>query len=144
MPADLWSFALARYARPGVESACLTLQAEGADVCLLLCGAWLGARGVSCTAARVEQLMALANPWQSAVVSPLRQLRQTWKAEAASDTTLAELREQVKALELRAERELLRRLESISADWPQDAGETTQGWLRALAGFDHPALRDLT
>jgi uncharacterized protein (TIGR02444 family) len=144
MPADLWSFALARYARPGVENACLTLQAEGADVCLLLCGAWLGARGVACTTARVEQLKALATPWQTEVVAPLRWLRQRWKAEAAGDASLAELRDQAKALELQAEHELLRRLESVSADWPQDAGETTRDWLRALAGFDHPALRDLT
>ncbi len=143
MPADLWSFALARYARPGVESACLTLQAEGADVCLLLCGAWLGARGVSCTAARVEQLKAQAKPWESSVVTPLRQLRQNWKAATASDAALAELREQVKALELRAERELLRRLQSACADWPQDAEETTPDWLRELAGFDHPALQSL-
>ncbi|WP_287031149.1 TIGR02444 family protein [Pseudomonas sp. UBA6310] len=144
MPADLWSFALARYARPGVENACLALQAEGADVCLLLCGAWLGARRVSCTAARAEQLKALAKPWQATVVMPLRQLRQGWKAAAGSDAALTELREQVKALELRAEHELLRRLESASADWPEDASETTQDWLRALAGFDHPALQSLT
>jgi len=143
MPADLWSFALARYARPGVENACLTLQAEGADVCLLLCGAWLGERRVSCTAARAEQLKALAKPWQATVVTPLRQLRQSWKAAAASDAALAELREQVKALELRAERELLRRLESASTDWLEDAGETTHYWLRELAGFDHPALQSL-
>ncbi len=143
MPADLWSFALARYARPGVESACLTLQAEGANVCLLLCGAWLGARGATCTAVRVEQLKALANPWQLAVVGPLRQLRQRWKADAGSDAALTGLREQLKALELQAERELLRRLESLSADWPQDAGETAPDWLRELAGFDHPALRAL-
>ncbi|WP_313516306.1 TIGR02444 family protein [Pseudomonas sp.] len=143
MPADLWSFALARYARPCVENACLTLQAEGADVCLLLCGAWLGARGVACTAARVEQLKALATPWQTEVVAPLRWLRQRWKADAAGDASLAELRDQAKALELQAEHELLRRLESVSAVWPQDAGETTQEWLRALAGFDHPALQFL-
>ncbi len=144
MPADLWSFALARYARPGVENACLTLQAEGADVCLLLCGAWLGARRVSCTTARAEQLKAQAKPWQATVVMPLRQLRQTWKAATASDAALAELREQVKALELGAERELLLRLESTSADWPEDAGETTHDWLRELAGFDHTALQSLT
>ncbi|MCK1787400.1 TIGR02444 family protein, partial [Pseudomonas sp. TNT11] len=40
MCADLWSFALSTYARPGVEAACLRLQEQGADVCLLLCGAF--------------------------------------------------------------------------------------------------------
>lgn len=43
MHTDLWNFALHLYARPGVEAACLALQDEGADVCLLLCGAWLEA-----------------------------------------------------------------------------------------------------
>ena len=49
MCADLWSFALSTYARPGVEAACLRVQEQGADVCLLLCGAWLEQRGVALT-----------------------------------------------------------------------------------------------
>ena len=49
MPTDLWDFAQRLYARPGVESACLHLQEAGADVCLLLCGAWLERHGIACT-----------------------------------------------------------------------------------------------
>ena len=72
---DLWTFALACYARPGVEDACLQLQAAGADVCLLLCGAWLQVRGIACTQPRMARLQAVAEPWRSEVVTPLRDLR---------------------------------------------------------------------
>jgi len=49
MPTDLWRFAETLYQRPGVEAACLQLQAQGADVCVLLCAAWLERRQVACT-----------------------------------------------------------------------------------------------
>ncbi|KPY50662.1 Uncharacterized protein ALO48_04472 [Pseudomonas syringae pv. rhaphiolepidis] len=41
MPSALWSFTLDFYARPGVEQACLTLQANGANVCMVLAGSGL-------------------------------------------------------------------------------------------------------
>ncbi|WP_284733726.1 TIGR02444 family protein, partial [Pseudomonas aeruginosa] len=47
MTGNVWKFAVDVYARPGVETACLALQEQGADVCLLLVAAWLGRRGVS-------------------------------------------------------------------------------------------------
>ena len=72
MCADLWSFALSTYARTGVEAACLRLQEQGADVCLLLCGAWLERRGVALTLERTQALRQIAEPWQSQVVEPDR------------------------------------------------------------------------
>ena len=102
MPADLWNFALACYARPGVEQVFLRLQDGGADVCLLLCALWLERRQVPCEAQRLAQLRAIAEPWQRQVVQPLRELRQGWKAAALLDPQQARLREQVKALELEA------------------------------------------
>jgi uncharacterized protein (TIGR02444 family) len=132
MPTDLWSYALALYARPGVEAACLQLQAEGADVCLLLCAAWLEGRGVSCSAERLEQLQALARPWQIRVVTPLRQLRQSWREAAATDVELADLREQVKGLELAAERQLLERLERCAQPWLEAEGSGPRDWLEPL------------
>ena len=73
MPSDLWNFACDRYARPGVESACLQLQAKGADVCLLLTAGWLGRRGVTCTPERAEALQQQARTWQQEVITPLRE-----------------------------------------------------------------------
>ncbi len=146
MCADLWSFALSTYARPGVEAACLRLQEHGADVCLLLCGAWLEQRGVAAAPERVLALHQLARPWRTQVIEPLRQVRVQWRAMAQQDQPLAALRERIKALELEAERELLTRLEALALAWP--AGEGQQQWLEGLAAedaanLDHDALQQL-
>lgn len=147
MCADLWSFALSTYARPGVEAACLRLQEQGADVCLLLCGAWLERRGVAHTPERVQALQQLARPWRVQVVEPLRQMRVQWRALAQQDTQLASLREQVKTLELEAERTLLARLEALAQTWPINEVVGQQGWLEGLAteaaNLDHDALLQL-
>ncbi|MDZ3994344.1 TIGR02444 family protein [Pseudomonas sp. Teo4] len=132
MYTDLWNHALALYARPGAEQACLALQASGADVCLLLCGTWLQTRGVAADDERVRALRELAEPWQRDVVVPLRHLRQQWREAAASDPQLLALREQVKGLELQAEKALLERLQQRAQQWPADAGERTQDWLALL------------
>ncbi|MFN3359725.1 MAG: TIGR02444 family protein, partial [Pseudomonas sp.] len=117
MCADLWSFAISTYARPGVETACLRLQEQGADVCLLLCGAWLDQRGVALTAERMQALKQIARPWQAQVIEPLRQVRMQWRVIAQQDEPLAALRERIKALELDAERQLLIRLEALAKAW---------------------------
>ena len=146
MHTDLWNYALTLYARPGVEAACLELQALGGDVCLLLCATWLQARGVAVLGERAQALQELAEPWQRDVVAPLRSLRQQWRVCAAGDTQLAALREQVKGLELQAERTLLARLQERSRQWPADSSEPTDDWLARLApdqARDHRALHQL-
>ncbi|MEO4048440.1 TIGR02444 family protein [Pseudomonas sp. CAU 1711] len=130
MPTDLWSFACACYARPGVEQCCLHLQDGGADVCLLLCALWLERRGVPCSEARLARLKAVAEPWQRQVVQPLRELRRGLKEAARLDPQQARLREQVKAMELEAERELLKRLESDAQQW--QASDVAAAWLEPL------------
>ena len=147
MCADLWSFALSTYARPGVETVCLRLQEQGADVCLLLCGAWLEQRGVALEPERMRTLQQLARPWQAQVIEPLRQLRVQWRAKAQQDEQLATLRERVKALELDAERQLLTRLEALTQAWPK-VEMTQPRWLEGLAAedaanLDHDALQQL-
>ncbi|KAF2409179.1 TIGR02444 family protein [Pseudomonas antarctica] len=147
MCADLWSFALSTYARSGCEAACLRLQAQGANVCLLLCGAWLEQRGVTPTPERMQALQDIARPWQKEVVEPLRQVRVQWRAMAQQDEPLAALRERVKALEQEAERQLLTRLETLTQAWPIGESEDQQGWLEGLAteaaNLDHDALQSL-
>lgn len=142
MPADLWRFAQAFYRSPGVEDACLHLQAQGADVCLLICAAWLGRRGVPCTAARAAQLRAAAEPWRREVVSVLRHLRQAWRTAACHDSELAVLREGVKRLELEAERVQLQRLASLSESWQPEAAADPLGWLNELVPTQAKADRD--
>lgn len=147
MSSDLWSFSLGTYARPGVEAACLTLQSAGVNVCLLLCGLWLGQRGIACNEQRLQQLRNAAQPWDSDVVQPLRALRMRWKVVATEDAELNALREQVKALELEAERHLLMRLERAALNWPQCEATDLSAWLEGVAAgaahLDRDALHQL-
>ena len=133
MSSDLWSFSLTTYAHPGVEQACLQLQSAGVNVCLLLCGAWLGQRGVACDEQRLQQLRSVAASWDIDVVRPLRTLRTQWKVGSTQDSDLHALREQVKALELEAERHLLLRLERAAQSWPQNAKTDLAAWLEGAA-----------
>ena len=131
MQTDLWDFAKILYAQPGAEQACLQLQGSGADICLLLTALWLERRQVACTKVRSAALQTLAEPWREHAIKPLRQLRQDWRSRAQQDQQLALLREQIKALELQAERALLRQLEECSRVWPSTkAGD----WLNNFAG----------
>jgi len=133
MSSDLWSFSVTTYSRRGVEPACLHLQSKGVSVCLLLCGLWLGQRGVSCNAQRLQLLRDLAGPWDADVVQPLRALRMQWKASAREDADLNDLREQVKSLEMEAEKQLLLRLERTTRAWPQDGATDVLAWLEGVA-----------
>ncbi|MHC8329645.1 TIGR02444 family protein [Pseudomonas sp. LB1P83] len=147
MSSDLWSFSLTTYARPGVEDACLQLQSAGVNVCLLLCGFWLGDRRVTCNEQRLQQLREVAGPWDADVVRPLRALRMQWKTVATEDAELKTLREQVKALELEAERHLLLRLERSAQSWPQCEATDLTAWLEGVtagaANLDRDALHQL-
>lgn len=142
MSSDLWNFSLTIYALPGVQEACLQLQDEGANVCLLLCGAWLGQRGVRCDSQRLEQLKELAAPWHRDVVQPLRDLRIGWRDAAREDLELSALREQVKTLELEAERQLLLRLRERVREWPEVQAKSLEDWLEGLAAGAAERNRD--
>ena len=139
MSTDLWDFAQRFYARPGAEKACLSLQANGADVCLLLTALWLEQRKAGCDESRCAALQGIARPWQHEVVKPLRQLRMNWRNAAQLDGQLANLRDQVKALELQAERSLLMQLQHFCQEW-QD--EEPGDWLSSLAGIAGRDNRD--
>ncbi|WP_449430626.1 TIGR02444 family protein [Pseudomonas putida] len=146
MCTDLWNHALALYARPGVEQACLSLQASGGDVCLLLCATWLQARRVMASDERAQALRDIAEPWQLEVLRPLRSLRQHWRTAALDDARLAALREQLKGLELQAEKTLLERLQERSQQWAMDCSEPMQDWLAQLVpdqARGHDALKQL-
>jgi uncharacterized protein (TIGR02444 family) len=142
MPSDLWTFALRLYTEPGVEQACLHLQDGGADVCLLLTACWLGRRSAAFDASRLDTLLRVCEPWQEGVVKPLRTLRLNWRAQAQDDPALAGLREQIKALELEAERKLLARLESAADGWAEGGMEQVENWLLGCCPVLEVADRD--
>ncbi|MGE8190174.1 TIGR02444 family protein [Pseudomonas sp. NPDC086278] len=147
MSSDLWSFCATTYSRRGVEPVCLHLQSTGVNVCLLLCGLWLGERGVACNEQRLQLLRDVAGPWDADVVQPLRALRMRWKDAAGNDAGLNELREEVKSLEMEAERHLLMRLEGLAQSWPQRESTDRAAWLEGVAAgaahLDRDALHQL-
>ncbi|WP_249678426.1 TIGR02444 family protein [Pseudomonas abieticivorans] len=132
MHSDLWSFSLDLYARLGIEQACLELQADGANVCLMLGAAWLGHLGVACTPERLAQLRTLAWPWHDEVIRPLRKLRQDWTNAAKLDRELEVMREQIKTLELEAERQLLTRIENLAQEWAAVGADDMTLWLEGV------------
>ncbi|MEE3626912.1 TIGR02444 family protein [Nitrospirillum sp. BR 11752] len=128
-PAPLWPFALEIYARPGVAALCLEAQDRaGADVPLLLWGAWAAAGGRVLTDADVNAARALADQWRGPVITPLRQARRALKNLAGGEA----LRQTVKAAELEAERLYLAALEALSAGWPAPPGPCPVPWATAL------------
>lgn len=72
----LWDYALALYAAPGVEAACLALQdRRGTDVNLVLFACWLGAGGRRVDTDRLSRARDEALAWQAELVEPLRMVR---------------------------------------------------------------------
>lgn len=97
----LWQYSVEQYARPGVADACLALQDDhDLDVNILLYAAWLASLGRKPDAGHIEALARDVDEWREQVIRPLRSLRRQWKGLSPA----AELREQVKNLELEAER----------------------------------------
>lgn len=114
----LWDWALSAYARPNVAAVCLALQdGHGQNVPLLLAAAWAAAEGRTLD---LDRAVALTRAWEADVVAPLRAARRGLKISRnpIPDTGREALRETVKAVELEAERLLLRALESLA--WPGD------------------------
>lgn len=111
---SLWDQALALYARPGVEAACLALQDQTkVDVCELLWACWLERHGLT-PDGDAPTYLAPIRAWQAEMTRPLRDRRRALKELALTDPGLAELREALKRAELLAEREALRRLADLA------------------------------
>lgn len=116
---SLWDFATAFYAKPSVQSACLTLQnTAGVNVPLLLCCCWVGkyyGELPSLLATRISQFTA---EYTQLTTEPLRAIRTVMK-HSYNPQWLIEgdewigLREQVKSIELHSEKLLLHSLEPL-------------------------------
>lgn len=111
---DLWTFACAMYEKPDVQASCHRLQNHyNLDIPLLLFCFWLGAYHDwdqqnldKCLA----EVLAFTQSYAAQTVYPLRAIRCAMKQAynpswPLSDIQWQALREQVKALELRSERE---------------------------------------
>jgi uncharacterized protein (TIGR02444 family) len=113
-----WDWAVAAYAKPGVEEALLGLQdRHDQSVCLLLFAAWAADTGRKPDAEALEAAVDTARVYETTVLAPLRAIRRTLKAPVPDleDAARLAIREQIKALELDAERRLLGALSDMAA-----------------------------
>lgn len=110
---SIWEWALEAYARPGVPEACLALQDDhGQNTSLLLWAVHAEARDPDLLARAAEA----ARAWDRTALVPLREVRRGLKAPLppVDDRAREALREEVKRLELAAERLLLETLAGLS------------------------------
>jgi uncharacterized protein (TIGR02444 family) len=147
---DLWTWAVSAYDAPGVAEACLSLQDHNEqNVPLLLWGAWIAVTGRRPDEETIEAACDAARAYDSVIVAPLRAVRRTLRApvpDIENDHREA-LRQQVKTVELDAERRLMLELESLApapSGAPRRAidglAETARLWSRVVP---RPALTTL-
>ena len=110
----LWRFSTAFYARAGVAEALIKLQDRaGFDVNLMLFALWFGLSGRNrFTAAELAAADRTAGPINGDLVEPLRALRRRLRSNPDAD--VQRLREEIKRLELAAERILQNRLARLA------------------------------
>ena len=147
---DLWTWAVAAYDAPGVAEVCLSLQDHNEqNVPLMLWAAWVAVTGRRPDEETIEAACDAARAYDTVVVAPLRAVRRTLKAPIPDvDNEHREaLRQQVKALELDAERRLMLELEALApapSGAPRRAldglAETAKLWARVVP---RPALTTL-
>lgn len=121
---SFWDFSLRLYRLPQVSDTCLTLQnVHGFDVNLLLFACWYGRSHGLMSSALLSDALQFSTQWSTEVVRPLRHAR-TWMKEALAQpqtlasqmTGAAELREKIKAAELRSEQLQQQALERLAQD----------------------------
>ena len=112
---SIWDWALETYGRPGVPEACLTLQdVHGQNTSLLLWAVYAEVGDPELLA----RAAAATHAFDAIALSPLREVRRALKPALPSfgDSARLALREDVKALELAAERLLMETLAQLSQD----------------------------
>ncbi len=110
----LWDWTLRAYSQAGVPEACLVLQdSYGQNTTFLLWAVWAEASDPALLARAAD----VARRWEETTLAPIRSLRRVLKSPFVGiDAPGREgLREDVKAVELRAERVLMESLEANTA-----------------------------
>ncbi|MFI4950743.1 MAG: TIGR02444 family protein [Caulobacterales bacterium] len=135
----LWDWTLEAYARPGVPDACLALQdRHRQNTSLLLWAVWAEAADPALLARAAD----VARRWDALALSPIREVRRALKPPfgGIGDAPREGLREDVKAVELRAERVLMEALEAMTE---RGGGEPALAALEgAAAAWGKPAPAD--
>jgi uncharacterized protein (TIGR02444 family) len=141
---DFWDWALQAYAREGAASACLALQDDHAQsVPFLLWAAWAALEGRWPDADRLTRAAALAQAWEASTIGPLRQARRAAKSPLPDmdDAPRAAVREQIRSVELAAERALMDALQALT---PTDGKTPPVGLAlqQAVVAWNRPAPAD--
>lgn len=134
---SLWEWVLRFYQQPGVEDVCLTLQdRHGQNVSFLLWSVW-----GSPNRSALERGATIARGWEESVLQPMRSARRALAAPYPSvdDRHRVELREEVIAAELLAERVLLEALETLAAP---ATGDPLQSVTAAAEAWGRTAPRE--
>lgn len=124
-----WPFSLAIYAKPSVAETCLTLQNSYAlDVNLVLFCCWYGSTRGSLPSGVLDAAYLHSEKWRQQVVQPLRNAR-TWMkntgpAEMRESEEFNTLRQQIKTVELSAEKMQQFALERLAQ------GDSAEGQIR--------------
>ena len=130
-----WDWAVAHYARPGVEAGLLDLQDRYEQcVSLLLFAAWAAAEGRRLEEEDLEAAVDVARAYETTVLKPLRAIRRTLKAPIpdVEDPARLGMREQVQAVELDGERRLIGALGALAPE-PRGPALPIEGALVAAA-----------
>lgn len=111
----LWDWTLKAYGQTGVPQACLSLQDDyGQNTSLLLWSVWAEIADPAVLARAAD----IARRWEAQTLAPIREVRRSLKPafDGVQDDKRQALREDVKAVELRAERVLMESLEAITGE----------------------------
>jgi uncharacterized protein (TIGR02444 family) len=109
----LWDWTLRAYGQAGAPEACLVLQdTYSQNTSLLLWAVWAEAADSALLANAAD----VARRWEALALAPIREVRRALKPafDGVDDSEREALREDVKAVELRAERVLMESLEAMT------------------------------
>jgi uncharacterized protein (TIGR02444 family) len=140
MAEAFWTFSTRFYARPGVEAHLLTLQdRDGLEVNLALFCLFAAQLHHALDHTAIEAMRGVGLAWGHEVVGHLRQARRLMKPRASENEAAARLRNEVKAIELAAEKAMQAALADllVAIDCP-DRSESP----RAIAAANFAAWFD--
>jgi uncharacterized protein (TIGR02444 family) len=127
---SLWSDMNRLYKSRAVADLCISLQEEfDADVPVLLFLTLADRSGLGCEDHAFRIFLDLAGEWREHVVRPIRSVRQALKGHCSS-VGESELREEIKRIELQAEKLHVVRLAGTFPGTGADAGELAYRYLR--------------
>ncbi|TQN54863.1 TIGR02444 family protein [Agrobacterium tumefaciens] len=144
--ATLWEFMLGFYALPGISRSCLELQeSHNIDVPIFLAVLRYIGSGQDFDLPALKALDGRCGEWRNTVIKPLRALRTAMKTKSqmTEDMQGWSLREEIKAIELSAEKIEIAMLEKLLAHCTskpknQDLGKLQTAALTMLQFYGGP------